>query len=313
VGSWTPAPFALGGTLDERLSLGHVRSPDAGYARSSPSASPPMRYMRLARLMVAALGCLVAVARPSDAQGSKSWNHVCAPSVYSGMGFPDPGLCASAELTWTTSSASLKLRNESGSFGSPFGMWITRIELRNLPIRLVVNDPTTEAAYLADLTSFRGVDLFYNDGRYLPAYCETHDCLDSGPGWFGYGAVEGPTFAQNGSGYTTGGLGNNCELSTFPGYDQGFGALFFVTECGTGWAKIAWNDFAPDPVIPPLDLSSAELILYAEGWVNRPYTICNTGTNCLSVATTTPEPATFALLGTGVLGLGIVAKRRRKA
>lgn len=102
------------------------------------------------------------------------------------------------------------------------------------------------------------------------------------------------------------GLANQCgaDAGLLPGGSNEFwmNPCFDGTFSEAGWVTLEFN------IEGEWDLASSELLIQGQNGPDELSTQCITGDNCFTV----PEPLTVALLGTGLLGLGIVVMRRRR-
>jgi len=258
-------------------------------------------------VVVAALG--VGAAKPVSAQGgTKSWNHVCAP----GIGNFLHTNCVSAQLEWTATTIDLKLRNESGLFGSPLGWSITEFSIYNLPYRTFLPsfDPDeSHYDYYVKENSLQVTSLESpgRDNGHMPDYCLPDYSNCTVPPWDWSYQTGGTSFDFYTQTWPAGGLANTCDPAGLPTANDNLIAWFKLTPCGEGWMEMKWSEREADAGrMGPLNLSSAELSIEGR---------CDTGVNCFSVTTPTssvPEPGSLALFATGLAAIGMVAKRRMR-
>jgi hypothetical protein len=238
--------------------------------------------------ILGALGLAAVTASGAAADGFKSWT-VCGGSTFA--------TCASVRLNVVGTSVTLSVRNLSGMQGTYGGSVFTSIGLQNVPAGVGAIVPSS--GYVKGMSGpTRGGD--------TPApWRLANDKVVGGGIWL--------DLATKNSNGVDNGIASNCGMGSLPGA----GNLFMSGSCGKsgvtnasangGWVVLEFD------VTETWDPSAAGTELMVKG-VNGPngdVTVCLTSENC-SAVDVVPEPFTIALVGSGLAGLGILRRRRRK-
>jgi hypothetical protein len=238
--------------------------------------------------MLGALALVAVGASPAAADGFKNWT-VCGGSTFA--------TCASVRLNVVGTSVTLSVRNLSGMQGTYGGSVFTSIGLQNVPPGVGAIIPSS--GYVKSMSGpTRGADT-------PTPWRLANDKVVGGGIWLDL-ATKNVKGVDNG-------IGSSCGLGSLPANSD----LFMSGACGTsgmsnasangGWVVLEFDVSETwDPAA-----AGTELMVKGVNGPNGEVTVCLTSENC-SPADVVPEPFTIALVGSGLAGIGLLRRRRKR-
>jgi hypothetical protein len=236
---------------------------------------------------LAAVGLLGLTASSAAADGFKSWT-VCGGSSFA--------TCASVRLRVTGTKVTLGVRNLSGMNGTYGGTVFTAIGLSNVPPGINAVIPAS-----GSVNSMSGPTRGSNTPR---PWQLVNDKAVGGGIWLDL-AAKNPGINN--------GIASNCDMGSLPGN----ASLFMTPSCGAngvtngtvnrGWVVLSFDVTETwDP-----SATGTELMVRGQNGPGGANTVCVTGENC-AATDVVPEPFTIALVGSGLAGLGLLRRRRKR-